>query len=197
MSPRVVLTGFMGAGKTTVGRALATALGVEFIDADAELERRTGRSIPQIFAVDGEEGFRQIELATVVDVLATHDGVVALGGGAVTVPAIAAALAGHHVVYLQIGPEAGYARVAGSNRPLLAGPEPANRYRDLLAGRADAYAAVAACVVDAAAPPDNVVAAILARLPDAAGSESRAESQAAASSGAADTDTVQPNRTVR
>ncbi|MFC3244654.1 shikimate kinase [Gordonia humi] len=77
--PAVVLTGFMGSGKSTVGRALG-ALGLDFVDTDAEIERRAGRTIPEIFAADGEDGFRAIEADTVRDVLATSRGIVALGG---------------------------------------------------------------------------------------------------------------------
>ncbi len=156
MTPRVVLTGFMGSGKSTVGRALARSLGVAYLDTDAEIERRSGRSIPEIFA-DGEPAFRTIERDTVLDVLATADGVVALGGGSVTVPEIAAALAGRPVVYLRIGPDEGFARVAHSDRPLLAHPDPATRYADLLAARTPAYAAVAAHTVDAQRPVDEIV----------------------------------------
>ncbi|GAC57340.1 shikimate kinase/3-dehydroquinate synthase [Gordonia hirsuta DSM 44140 = NBRC 16056] len=161
--PRAVLTGFMGSGKSTVGRALATALGVGYLDTDAEIQRRTGRTIPEIFA-DGEAAFRAVERETVLDVLETADGVVALGGGAVTVPEIAAALAGHPVIYLQIDADAGFARVRNSDRPLLADPDPAARYAEILAGRLDAYDAVAAHTVDATAPVGDVVSAITAAL---------------------------------
>lgn len=161
--PRVVLTGFMGSGKSTVGRALATALGVGYLDTDAEIERRTGRTVPEIFA-DGEPAFRAVERDTVLDVLAGAGGVVALGGGAVTVPEIAQALAGHAVVYLEIGPQTGFARVRHSDRPLLAHPDPEARYAALLAARLPAYRAVAAHTVDAARPVDEVVAQILAAV---------------------------------
>lgn len=164
MTPRAVLTGFMGSGKSTVGRALAAALEVDYLDTDAEIERRAGRSIPEIFA-DGEAAFRAVERETVLDVLATADGVVALGGGSVTVPDIAAALTDHHVVYLEIEADTGFARVAGSDRPLLAHTDPAARYAELLAGRVDAYRAVAAHTVDADAPVDRLVAQILTALP--------------------------------
>lgn len=164
--PRVVLTGFMGAGKSTVGRALADTLEVAYLDTDTEIERQSGRRIPELFA-DGEAAFRAVETGTVLDVLTTHDGVVALGGGAVTVPAIAAALDGHHVVYLEIGADEGFARVAHSDRPLLADPDPAARYAQLLAARTGTYRAVATQIVDAARPVPEVVAAILAALPEA------------------------------
>ncbi|WP_454163437.1 shikimate kinase [Gordonia iterans] len=162
--PHAVLTGFMGSGKSTVGSALADALGVGYLDTDAELERRAGRTIPEIFVDDGEAAFRALERDVVLDALATFDGVVALGGGSVTVPDIAAALSDHPVVYLRIGPAEGFARVEHSDRPLLNDPDPAGRYAELLAARVPAYEAVATHVVDATAPVDVVVERVLSLL---------------------------------
>jgi shikimate kinase len=83
---RVVLTGFMGSGKTTVGRALAERLGWQFLDLDAEIERRDGRTVPQIFAASGDKGgeahFRHLETSALAAVLGHRQVVVALGGGA-------------------------------------------------------------------------------------------------------------------
>ncbi|MFT4042501.1 MAG: shikimate kinase [Gordonia sp. (in: high G+C Gram-positive bacteria)] len=163
-APAVVLIGFMGAGKSTIGRILAARLGVEFIDTDDEIVRRTGRTIPDIFATEGVGRFREIEREVVCDVLAASSGVIALGGGAVMTPAIADALAGLRVVYLQISADDGYARVAGSDRPLLAGEDPFQRYRDLLADRADTYQRVATIVVAAARGGDEVATTILDHL---------------------------------
>lgn len=163
--PVVVLTGFMGAGKSTVGREVARRLDVEFVDTDTELERRCGRTIPEIFVADGEAAFRALEAETVLDVLSGHGGVIALGGGSVTNAAIVEALADHHVVYLRITAEQGFSRVSGSDRPLLAGPDPAARYAELLAGRLPTYTGTARQVVDGTQPPDDVAAAIIAGLP--------------------------------
>ncbi|GEE02703.1 shikimate kinase [Gordonia spumicola] len=159
-----MLAGFMGSGKSTVGRALAARLGVEFVDTDAEIERRSGRTIPEIFAADGEVGFRAIEADVVRDVLDESTGVVALGGGSPTVPAIRDALAAHHVIYLEIDAAAGFARVAHSDRPLLADPDPAGRYGEILASRVDHYRSVAVASVDATRPVDTVVATIVDTL---------------------------------
>jgi shikimate kinase len=79
---RIVLTGFMGSGKTTTGRALAAALGWQFLDLDHEIERRDGRSVPQIFAEAGEAHFRRHETAALASLLGQHRVVIALGGGA-------------------------------------------------------------------------------------------------------------------
>jgi shikimate kinase len=79
---RVVLTGFMGSGKTTVGRMLAERLGWTFHDLDDEIERRTGKTVPQIFAESGEAAFRRQESAALASLLGQHRTVLALGGGA-------------------------------------------------------------------------------------------------------------------
>lgn len=79
---RIVLTGFMGSGKTSVGERLATELGWEFLDLDHEIERREGRSVPQIFAESGERRFRQLEAGALASLLGRRGVVIALGGGA-------------------------------------------------------------------------------------------------------------------
>ncbi|MDD4867812.1 MAG: shikimate kinase, partial [Mycobacterium sp.] len=136
MAPRVVLVGLPGSGKSTIGRRLAKALGAGVLDTDAAIERQTGRSIADIFATDGEQEFRRIEEQVVRAALAEHDGVVSLGGGAVTSRGVCEALAGHTVVYLEIGAREGVRRTAGNAaRPLLAGPDRAEKYRALMARR--------------------------------------------------------------
>ncbi|MGJ0121321.1 shikimate kinase [Williamsia sp. MIQD14] len=148
----VVLIGFMGAGKSTVGAVLARNLGVDYLDTDHEIVRRTGRSIADIFATDGEERFREVETAVIADVLTTHRGVVALGGGAVLSPGVRQILTGHRVVHLDVAPDVGFARVEGSPRPLLRvdadGHSPRERYTALHAARAAVYAEVATVRVD-------------------------------------------------
>ena len=136
MTPRAVLVGLPGSGKSTIGRRLARALGVELLDTDAAIEQRTGRTIADIFATDGEAGFRRIEEDVVRAALAEHDGVVSLGGGAVTSPGVCEALAGHTVVYLEISAREGVRRTGGNAvRPLLAGPDRAEKFRALMAKR--------------------------------------------------------------
>jgi shikimate kinase len=154
--PRVVLIGFMGSGKTTVGQQLARVLGCEWKDSDVEIERRSGRTIPEIFT-DGEEAFRAYEREIVADLLRTHTGVLSLGGGAVLTAATRELLAGHPVVYLRVDAEQGFSRVANSNRPLLKVDNPKQAYRDLLAQRDSIYQAAATLVVDAH-PHQRVVA---------------------------------------
>jgi shikimate kinase len=79
---RVVLTGFMGSGKSTLGARLAASLGWDFVDLDNEIERREGRTVPQIFAESGENKFREVETAALRAVLPREHVVIALGGGA-------------------------------------------------------------------------------------------------------------------
>src|SRR4051794_6661662 len=92
----------MGAGKSTVGRELAEAVGLPFVDTDGLIEERAGKSIAQIFAESGERGFRAIESDVVLDALDGPESVVALGGGALGDPLIWATLESHRVVHLDV-----------------------------------------------------------------------------------------------
>lgn len=166
MAPKAVLVGLPGSGKSTIGRRLAKALGVGLLDTDVAIEQRTGRSIADIFATDGEQELRRIEEDVVRAALADHDGVLSLGGGAVTSPGVRAALAGHTVVYLEISAAEGVRRTGGNTvRPLLAGPDRAEKYRALMAKRAPLYRRVATMRVDTnRRNPGAVVRHILSRL---------------------------------
>lgn len=166
MAPKAVLVGLPGSGKSTIGRRLAKALGVGLLDTDVAIEQRTGRSIADIFATDGEQEFRRIEEDVVRAALVDHDGVLSLGGGAVTSPGVRAALAGHTVVYLEISAAEGVRRTGGNTvRPLLAGPDRAEKYRALMAKRAPLYRRVATMRVDTnRRNPGAVVRHILSRL---------------------------------
>lgn len=116
----IVLIGFMGAGKTTIGRMLADRIGLEFVDTDEVIERSEGRPISEIFGTDGEARFRTLERAAVADVLQGPERVVSLGGGAITDPSICAALEWHTVVYLDTGYQEAMRRIGKDpGRPLL------------------------------------------------------------------------------
>lgn len=148
VSPRVVLVGPMGAGKTTVGRVLAQRWGVEVRDTDADVEAGAGKPVSDIFVEDGEARFRELEREAVATALATHDGVLSLGGGAVLDPATREALAGHRVVFLRVGLADAVRRVGlGTGRPLLLG-NVRSRVRQLLEERTPIYEAVATLTVD-------------------------------------------------
>jgi shikimate kinase len=144
MAPKAVLVGLPGSGKSTIGRRLAKALGVDLLDTDAAIEQQTGRSIPDIFANDGEEEFRRIEEQVVRAALAHHDGIVSLGGGAVSSAGVREALAGHTVIFLEISAVEGVRRTGGNTvRPLLAGPDRSEKFRALMAQRVPLYRRVA------------------------------------------------------
>ncbi|MEX7468646.1 shikimate kinase [Mycobacterium adipatum] len=140
MAPKAVLVGMPGSGKSTIGRRLAKALGVPLLDTDAKIVETTGSSIADIF-VQGEAHFRQIEADVVRAALNEHDGVVSLGGGAVTTPEVREALKGHTVIYLEISAAEGIRRTTGSARPLLAGDDPAAKYRALMDERVPLFRA--------------------------------------------------------
>jgi len=170
VAPRAVLVGLPGAGKSTIGRRLAKALGVGMLDTDAAIEASTGRSIADIFATDGEQEFRRIEEAVVRAALADHSGVLSLGGGAVTSPGVRDALAGHTVVFLEISAAEGIRRTGGSTvRPLLAGPDRAEKFRELMAQRVPLYRRLATIRVNTnRRNPGAVVRYIVSRLEGAA-----------------------------
>jgi shikimate kinase len=168
MAPKAVLVGLPGSGKSTIGRRLAKALDVTLLDTDVAIEQRTGRRIADIFATDGEKEFRRIEEEVVRSALAEHDGVLSLGGGAITSPGVRAALAGHTVVFLEISAAEGVRRTGGSTvRPLLAGPDRAEKYRALMSQRIPLYRKVATIRVNTnRRNPGAVVRYIVARLQD-------------------------------
>ncbi|HEY1625996.1 MAG TPA: bifunctional shikimate kinase/3-dehydroquinate synthase [Streptosporangiaceae bacterium] len=141
----IVLVGFMGAGKTTVGRLLADKLGLPFLDSDVVIEQRAGRTVREIFAEDGETAFRALEHKIVADLIEGPDVVLALGGGAPEHPATRALLSGGpSVVYLQVGYAQAMARVAGDEyRPMLHRPG----LDDLYQRRLDVYGDVATLTI--------------------------------------------------
>ncbi|RNI06476.1 shikimate kinase [Micromonospora aurantiaca] len=163
--PVCVLVGAPGSGKTTVGTALAEALGVDFRDTDADIENLAGKPIPEIFVDEGEEHFRTLERAAVAAALASHAGVLAVGGGAVLAEENRAALIGHTVVHLSVELPDAVKRVGlGAGRPLLA-LNPRATLKHLMDQRRPLYAEVAtATVVTDGCTPQELAAEIAALL---------------------------------
>jgi shikimate kinase / 3-dehydroquinate synthase len=151
----LALVGFMGAGKTTLGLAVAERLGREFVDLDREIERGLGESIPEIFARRGEAEFRVVEQTATIDTLSrSKPAVVALGGGAVTTPAIRAALREHALtVHVEVEPGLAWERVQGLDRPLA---RDERSFRELYERRQPFYREVAEATAQDA---DDVVLA--------------------------------------
>ncbi|HYI62090.1 MAG TPA: shikimate kinase [Acidimicrobiales bacterium] len=186
--PPVVLVGMMGAGKSTVGRRLASRLGRPFVDADDELVRRSGRTVREWFAEEGEDGFRAAEAALLADLLAAPGpAVIAAGGGVVTRPRNREALrGGARVVYLRAGAPFLRSRLERKpHRPLLDDDPEAVLVR-LLDERSALYEEVADLVVDVEPfhseheRPKRELAARIAELVEAAEATGAAEVDRAA-----------------
>jgi len=166
----VVLVGFMGAGKTTVGQIVAGRLGQPFVDSDVLIEQRLGRDIRDVFATEGEAYFREIEHATVADLVRGPEAVIAVGGGAVEDPRSRAVLRRTQVVYLRVSYDEAMARVRSDEfRPMLHRPGLDEMYRR----RRLVYEDLSVVTVDTdGRRPDAVageVVAALTRRPASAG----------------------------
>lgn len=137
----LALVGFMGTGKSSVGRQLAAELGFEFVDTDELIESRAGRSISEIFEQSGEAAFRELEAQVVKELSTREKLVISTGGGLIVNPANLASLKSHAlVVCLWASPDSIWQRVRGqTHRPLLATPDPLAKIRALLAEREPHY----------------------------------------------------------
>ncbi|MBI4408369.1 MAG: shikimate kinase [Gemmatimonadetes bacterium] len=166
---RIVLIGFMASGKSTVGRKLAELLGWRFLDFDEEIERRTGRSVPQIFQESGEPEFRRLEAALTAEVAALDRLVLAPGGGWITQPGLRALLpSGSLLVWLRISAAEAVrrARRAPTHRPLLAGPDPLGLAQALLREREPFYRLAHAVVDVDGRDPDEIARQIVEMVKD-------------------------------
>jgi shikimate kinase len=170
-APLIVLVGPPASGKTTVGTALAEALSAVFRDTDHDIETTAGTSVADLFVSEGEPHFRALEEQAVAAALSTHDGVLALGGGAVTSAAtrellVAYGRGGGTVVWLDVDLPSAAKRVGLSrDRPIL-GVNPRAMLRQMLETRAPLYGEVATLTVHTGGrTPQDVVAEVLAALP--------------------------------
>jgi shikimate kinase len=165
MSPRAVLVGPPGAGKTTIGGLLAEALEVPFRDTDDDIEARAGKSVSDLFVEDGEVHFRDLERAAVARALAGFGGVLALGGGAILASDTRRVLRGHTVVFLSVELPDAVGRVGlGVGRPKLA-INPRAMLRYLLDQRRPLYQEVALITVHTdGRQPSDIAAEVLKQL---------------------------------
>jgi shikimate kinase len=168
--PVLVLVGPPASGKTTVGTAVAAALGLPFRDTDQDVEAAAGTTVADLFVQRGEPHFRALETAAVARAMAEHDGVLALGGGAVTGEdtrrlLVAHGRAGGTVVWLDVDlPSAAHRVGLSRDRPIL-GLNPRAMLRTMLETRAPLYAEVATLTVHTGnRPAEDVVAEVLAAL---------------------------------
>ncbi|RKX32429.1 MAG: shikimate kinase [Verrucomicrobia bacterium] len=159
----IVLFGFMGTGKSTVGRVLARKLGMDFVDMDTEIERRTAKTIPQIFAEDGEAHFRKLERDLVRELSRRKGTVIAAGGGVVLNPENVADFARNGLlVCLNASPETILQRVREeSHRPLLEQGEKERRVREILEARRPYYGALPHQVETDNRTPDEIAEEII------------------------------------
>ena len=163
----IYLVGMMGAGKSAVGRPLAQSLGYRFLDADDAIEQVAGRTIPEIFASDGEAGFRDLETAVLGQIAGWHSLVVATGGGVVTRPENWGHMRQGVVVWLD-APESlllERLRRDPTPRPLLEDVDPTARLGELLGQRQPLYGQADLRIQQDGADPGQVAGQVLAGLP--------------------------------
>ena len=157
MDGPVAIVGYMGSGKTTVGRALARALGCEFVDLDRAVVKRAGRRIPEIFAESGEDHFRSLEHQTLLDALEGHSrSVIACGGGVVVRHDNRALLREVATVFLREDTKVLYERTRGAGRPLRAASR--EEFERRYAERLPLYREVADLEVEVGGRPPAAVA---------------------------------------
>lgn len=165
MTPKVVMVGAPGAGKSKVGRIIAERLGVEFRDTDKDIAAVAGKRVSDIFVEDGEAAFREMERAAVRTAIAEHDGVLALGGGAVTDEGTRELLADCSVAFIDVTLAEAVRRIdLKGGRPLLMG-NIRGKLKALMDARRPLYEEVATVTVHSdGRPAEEVAADILTAL---------------------------------
>ena len=167
----IILVGFMASGKSHVGRILSERTEMPLVDADSVIVEREGKPIEQIFADDGEAAFRSLERQVIAELCGQSGQIISAGGGAFVDPDNRKAmLSGGKVFCLQARPETIYQRLKAANdsgqavRPLLAGPDPLGRIRELLGQRAEAYGQAHHCIDTDELTPGEVAERVVNRL---------------------------------
>lgn len=158
--PLTSLIGLPGSGKSTVGRTIARRLGMRFVDTDAEIERRAGKAVRDIFEAAGEVAFRDLEAAVVADLVCGTNAVIATGGGTVLRPANRLALnTATTVVYLRCRPDTLFRRLRNDKRrPLLQVNDPLVKLRELFSERDPLYRETAHFVIECERPTVTMLA---------------------------------------
>lgn len=160
MSPKVVLVGAPGSGKTTIGKLLAKKLAVQFIDTDEQIEKAAGKTISAIFVEDGEAAFRELEAQQVAEAIKEASGVVSLGGGAILNSQTRALLKNAPTLWLEVSQQAAAARVGlAQARPVLVG-NVRSKLVQLLQERTPLYQEVAAFKIDTSDKSEDQVLAM-------------------------------------
>jgi len=161
------LVGMMGAGKSAVGRPLAEALGYRFLDADQAIEQVAGRSIPELFAAEGEQGFRHLETQVLTGIAQWHSLVVATGGGVVLKPENWGVMRQGVVIWLDAPEPLLLQRLSAdpTPRPLMQADDPAARLAELLQQRRPLYDQADLRIAQAGEAPEQVAAQVLEGLP--------------------------------
>jgi shikimate kinase len=161
------LVGMMGSGKSTAGRHLAELLGYRFLDADSSIEQVAGRSISELFASEGEAGFRDLEAAVLNQIASWHSLVVATGGGVVTRPENWGQMQQGVVIWLDAPDALLLERLSAdpTPRPLMQSEDPGQRLAELMGQRRPLYAQADLHIVQDGRAPDQVAEQILEALP--------------------------------
>ncbi|MCU7960152.1 MAG: shikimate kinase AroK [gamma proteobacterium symbiont of Bathyaustriella thionipta] len=163
---KIFLVGPMGAGKTTIGKQLASALGLSFYDSDLKIQENTGVSISTIFDLEGEEGFRKRESHVLQALASTRNSVVSTGGGSVLKPENRRLMSSDGtVIYLYCDPQQQHERTRHDrNRPLLQGDDPLAKLTELFAQRDPLYRDVADMVIKTDRRPAHAVVQEILRM---------------------------------
>ena len=169
----IILTGFMGSGKTAVGKRLAKRLGYTFLDTDLLIEEKTGKSISDIFSKDGEDYFRDIETLILTELTGINDHVIATGGGIVTRKENIRRLRElGFIIWLKASPETIFKRVSTkTHRPLLKVDNPLEQIKRLMSQREQSYSEADLTIDTDGYEVDDIVNIIIKKITNVRGAQ--------------------------